>query len=691
MTYRTLILYFAAVSSAAWAQSPAVTINFRNLRPDAAAVPMYISFGGPGELTGVNLANKAALTRGTSYRLSELSAGVSISTFPRGRIYISLGSPLLSGTAANQFQPNFKDPNQPDFDTRWDKVEIDFDQLADGNFGGNASLSAKDFFSIPLQLQATGGGAPSANLSWRADARQLYQDLAKLSSYSIRSDLNLNGVIVPGNTGVPVVSGPGASTNAVRILSPAVASYVDLTEYRRFLMSGNSGQPVVTHLIGSNGAGPGGSLQTYDVKAYFANRAITVAGVQVQPADLILTGTVTSGSQATPTTLIVRASDFSRQKMFGELPNVEMPEGLDINGIAARLLIDFTAAMNFGFPGSTVDNPAMPGTTIGDSPSWTWFGNHPSGKNLSPLLISNAYGFAQPQNPDRYNRYAAAIAAVSDVQSSLHDARLQAPHARLADGTTLTLSVLPDTATAQSAPPPQLSIIHGARLDPTSLLAAGSVVVLGGNLPVSYETKPAGDILPLPTRLADLSIQLSSGSFAPIFSVTPDSALVQIPWELDGKTTETLIVRGRGIQDTTLKFNLAKYAPGIYMTNPQASKQGTIYDSQWRLLDASNPAMPGTEIAIYCTGLGAVSSPPPTGSPAELEGMLHPLRAPVRAMIGDRAPIVKYAGLAPGLVGVYQVNVLLPASVQAGDSVPVTLTVGGVTSNTVTMAIRKMQ
>ena len=47
-----------------------------------------------------------------------------------------------------------------------------------------------------------------------------------------------------------------------------------------------------------------------------------------------------------------------------------------------------------------------------------------------------------------------------------------------------------------------------------------------------------------------------------------------------------------------------------------------------------------------------------------------------------------FAGLAPGFVGLYQVNGPIPAGVAPGDAVPVTLTIGGVTSNTATIAVQ---
>jgi uncharacterized protein (TIGR03437 family) len=49
---------------------------------------------------------------------------------------------------------------------------------------------------------------------------------------------------------------------------------------------------------------------------------------------------------------------------------------------------------------------------------------------------------------------------------------------------------------------------------------------------------------------------------------------------------------------------------------------------------------------------------------------------------------VSFSGLAPGFVGLYQVNVLVPADVAAGSAVPVTISIGGATSNTATIVVQ---
>jgi uncharacterized protein (TIGR03437 family) len=60
----------------------------------------------------------------------------------------------------------------------------------------------------------------------------------------------------------------------------------------------------------------------------------------------------------------------------------------------------------------------------------------------------------------------------------------------------------------------------------------------------------------------------------------------------------------------------------------------------------------------------------------------------VTVTIGSVPATVSFAGLAPGWVGLYQVNVQVPANAPVGNAVPVALSVGGVAANQVTMAVQ---
>jgi uncharacterized protein (TIGR03437 family) len=49
---------------------------------------------------------------------------------------------------------------------------------------------------------------------------------------------------------------------------------------------------------------------------------------------------------------------------------------------------------------------------------------------------------------------------------------------------------------------------------------------------------------------------------------------------------------------------------------------------------------------------------------------------------------VSFSGLAPGFFGLYQVNVQVPQNAPVGSAVSVVLTIGGIGSNTVTIAVQ---
>ena len=50
--------------------------------------------------------------------------------------------------------------------------------------------------------------------------------------------------------------------------------------------------------------------------------------------------------------------------------------------------------------------------------------------------------------------------------------------------------------------------------------------------------------------------------------------------------------------------------------------------------------------------------------------------------------MVTYSGLAPGFAGLYQVNAQVPAGAPTGGTVAVAITIGGSTSNAVTIAVK---
>jgi len=217
-------------------------------------------------------------------------------------------------------------------------------------------------------------------------------------------------------------------------------------------------------------------------------------------------------------------------------------------------------------------------------------------------------------------------------------------------------------------------------------VAPGSIAAAFGSFPVS---SPAGAVtIPLANSLDDLSLVFGGNVSSPLFFVSSGQVNFQVPWDLAGQTQTSLSASLSALSSPAQTVYLAPYAPGIFSTNAEGTGQGAIVDTSYRLVDSSNPAIAGTTyIQIYCTGLGTVSNQPSAGGPAPTSPLAETPTTPT-VWIGNVAAKVIFSGLAPGYVGLYQVNALVPADTPGGDAVPVYLSIGGATSNTVTIAVK---
>jgi uncharacterized protein (TIGR03437 family) len=105
----------------------------------------------------------------------------------------------------------------------------------------------------------------------------------------------------------------------------------------------------------------------------------------------------------------------------------------------------------------------------------------------------------------------------------------------------------------------------------------------------------------------------------------------------------------------------------------------------------SRPALPGESLTIHASGLGEVVDGVLAGTAAPLSRPV-PTKNQIKLVLSDIEIDPEFAGLAPGTVGVYQVNAQVPSGAPAGVSIPLylkmTLADGTIVrSNTVTMAI----
>lgn len=185
---------------------------------------------------------------------------------------------------------------------------------------------------------------------------------------------------------------------------------------------------------------------------------------------------------------------------------------------------------------------------------------------------------------------------------------------------------------------------------------------------------------------------LVGGIAAPLFGVYGTQINFQVPWQLSGQTQTTLTVTSADATSAPVTVPLAAQGPGIFLLN--TSGQAAVEIAGTATIAAAAGTFPGSRaaqagvdyITIYCTGLGAVTNQPATGALSS-GTTLSQASATVTVSIGGVNAPVTFAGLAPGYLGLYQVNAQVPANAPTGAAVPITIGIGGKTSNQATIAV----
>jgi uncharacterized protein (TIGR03437 family) len=241
-----------------------------------------------------------------------------------------------------------------------------------------------------------------------------------------------------------------------------------------------------------------------------------------------------------------------------------------------------------------------------------------------------------------------------------------------------------------NAPALSLGIFNAASYQPGNTIALGSFVsIFGANL---SNGSGAPGTQPLPTNYQGTQVFLG-GVALPLQFAGPNQINALIPGNVAVDSQQPLVIQRDLTQGAPVSVTIADAQPGIYTANQQGTGQGAVLTSD-NVLDAptggypgSHPATRGDVIQIFCTGLGAVNNPPPAGAAAPNSPLSTTVGTVTATIAGNNAQVL-FSGLAPGFIGLYQVNVLVPLGAPAAGAVPLVLTVGSAVSNTATIAIQ---
>jgi len=161
-----------------------------------------------------------------------------------------------------------------------------------------------------------------------------------------------------------------------------------------------------------------------------------------------------------------------------------------------------------------------------------------------------------------------------------------------------------------------------------------------------------------------------NGLAAPVFYASPGQFNLQVPWETAGFGSFSMIVNGT--PSNVQSVGVLTYSPDVFMVSPA---QAAITHADGSLVSNASPATANETVVVYATGLGPVTGPMVTGQPASSSSLQPTTPQPATATLNGIPAAVSFSGLTPGFIGLYQVNVQVPANAVPGSFL--TIGIGG--------------
>lgn len=220
-------------------------------------------------------------------------------------------------------------------------------------------------------------------------------------------------------------------------------------------------------------------------------------------------------------------------------------------------------------------------------------------------------------------------------------------------------------------------------------VARGSIASLFGSGLSPVFT--SATFVPLPRLIEDVKVTVN-GVDAPLFYVSPTQINFQIPYESPVGAGVPVVVSRGGIAASPVSIPIADNAPGIFeYQRTSADRDPIIQHQNWTLVTPDRPAVPGEALTIYATGVGSLNNPPATGEVAAVSPLATSIVTGAITVGGIPAQVL-FAGLTPSLVGLLQVNFIVPSGYSpTATMVPLTLRFGSMNANTVNLNVAPTQ
>jgi len=220
----------------------------------------------------------------------------------------------------------------------------------------------------------------------------------------------------------------------------------------------------------------------------------------------------------------------------------------------------------------------------------------------------------------------------------------------------------------------------------TGITPGAIVTIFGANLGASPGQILAASGGSWSTSLGGVTVTME-GTPVPVYRILnlngQEQLSVQAPFTLTGRSTIELIVTNAAGRSSAVSVPLLSAQPGVFILD--ASENGAVH-ADGSIVTSANPATPGETVVLYLTGLGQVSNAPAAGQPASFSTLSNALVTP-QVTIGGVVVTPSFAGLTPGFIGLYQINVAIPGGAVSG-TLDVTVQANGVASNIAKLPVR---
>ncbi len=214
-------------------------------------------------------------------------------------------------------------------------------------------------------------------------------------------------------------------------------------------------------------------------------------------------------------------------------------------------------------------------------------------------------------------------------------------------------------------------VIHGGS---TAVVSPGSLVDIYGTYLAGAPATAQG--FPLTPSLGGVQVTVN-GTAAPLYYISPAQVDFQIPYATPAGSA-LVQVSSNGVAGVAAAVTVQPAAPSLLTyVDAAGSTRAVVQNQDYSINSATNCAAKGSYLTAYLIGSGPLDNAIPTGAAASSSPISNETLT-TTATVGSVPATVTFAGMAPGFVGLMQVDLQTP---DVSGNVPLQVQVGAYLSN----------